>query len=389
MCRQANPGRGEATQGETGRRRALETRKGAARASSLEPRGRRFGSTAACATEPGVTVPGQPKSQQRTHGGPTRTRRSWAARGRTAAGTGPVLDRRRSVTAAARVARAPPRPDGRTAPSRAPPRRPLRRLLPVAHGCVPSWGSGRRWSAAASPSWRWWWWWCGGSAPPWSPRCCRPRWPTRDRRPAGVTTRRWWCWWCSCAPFPLVASRDSPPPRTWSLLGRRRAPTPPVARPLLRSRGAAAAAAAPHARHEQRPAPSSPAERRQRHSGEPAHAKGSQRHGLPAVPTSECASPLPSLALDAYSLPLARTHSTCIRPPAEMKCEGPEKAPCRRCRAAQVDCVFEAPPAAPPRPRGGGVTEAWVEGCVAVDPLGTTSRTSAHVRGCAQTTGPG
>ena len=51
---------------------------------------------------------------------------------------------------------------------------------------------------------------------------------------------------------------------------------------------------------------------------------------------------------------------------AEMKCEGPEKAPCRRCRAAQVECVFEAPPAAPPRPRGTGVTEAWVEGCVSL-----------------------
>lgn len=49
-----------------------------------------------------------------------------------------------------------------------------------------------------------------------------------------------------------------------------------------------------------------------------------------------------------------------------MKCEGPEKAPCRRCRAAQVECVFEAPPAAPPRPRGTGVTEAWVEGCVSL-----------------------
>ncbi|GAA5937645.1 Zn(II)2Cys6 transcription factor domain-containing protein [Sporobolomyces koalae] len=45
----------------------------------------------------------------------------------------------------------------------------------------------------------------------------------------------------------------------------------------------------------------------------------------------------------------------------KMKCEGPDKKPCRRCRAAGVDCVFEAPPVAPPRPRGGGVTEAWVE----------------------------
>ncbi|GAA5992211.1 hypothetical protein JCM11641_001016 [Rhodosporidiobolus odoratus] len=40
----------------------------------------------------------------------------------------------------------------------------------------------------------------------------------------------------------------------------------------------------------------------------------------------------------------------------KMKCEGPEKAPCRRCRAAQVDCVFEAPAPAPPRAGRGGAT---------------------------------
>ncbi|GAA5935563.1 hypothetical protein JCM3775_003352 [Rhodotorula graminis] len=63
-------------------------------------------------------------------------------------------------------------------------------------------------------------------------------------------------------------------------------------------------------------------------------------------------------------MPKARSAMACqLCRRQKMKCEGPEKAPCRRCRAAQVECVFEAPPAAPPRPRGGtGVTEAWVEG---------------------------
>ncbi|GAA5955979.1 hypothetical protein JCM10213_006525, partial [Rhodosporidiobolus nylandii] len=61
-------------------------------------------------------------------------------------------------------------------------------------------------------------------------------------------------------------------------------------------------------------------------------------------------------------MPKARSAMACtLCRRQKMKCEGPEKAPCRRCRAAQVECVFEAPPAAPPRPRAGVVTEAWVE----------------------------
>ncbi|KAK4049273.1 hypothetical protein OIV83_004209 [Microbotryomycetes sp. JL201] len=45
----------------------------------------------------------------------------------------------------------------------------------------------------------------------------------------------------------------------------------------------------------------------------------------------------------------------------KMKCEGPEKAPCKRCRGAGVECVFEAPPAVAPRARGGGPPDAYVE----------------------------
>lgn len=39
----------------------------------------------------------------------------------------------------------------------------------------------------------------------------------------------------------------------------------------------------------------------------------------------------------------------------------PDKAPCKRCRTAGVECTFEAPPAAAPRARGGGASEAYVE----------------------------
>ncbi|GAA5996578.1 hypothetical protein JCM5350_003451 [Sporobolomyces pararoseus] len=52
----------------------------------------------------------------------------------------------------------------------------------------------------------------------------------------------------------------------------------------------------------------------------------------------------------------------------KMKCEGPDKKPCRRCRAAGVECVFEAPPVTTPKPRGNkdGVTEAWVDAKLSV-----------------------
>ncbi|KAM0754065.1 hypothetical protein T439DRAFT_322952 [Meredithblackwellia eburnea MCA 4105] len=45
----------------------------------------------------------------------------------------------------------------------------------------------------------------------------------------------------------------------------------------------------------------------------------------------------------------------------KMKCSG--GSPCRRCKTAGVDCVFESPPVSAPRPRttNSGVSEAWVE----------------------------
>ncbi|GAA5957766.1 hypothetical protein JCM8115_006241 [Rhodotorula mucilaginosa] len=47
----------------------------------------------------------------------------------------------------------------------------------------------------------------------------------------------------------------------------------------------------------------------------------------------------------------------------KMKCEGPSKAPCRRCRAAGVACVFESPTSALPRVRSGGnAAQSWIDG---------------------------
>ncbi|KAK4047443.1 hypothetical protein OIO90_006188 [Microbotryomycetes sp. JL221] len=45
----------------------------------------------------------------------------------------------------------------------------------------------------------------------------------------------------------------------------------------------------------------------------------------------------------------------------KMKCEGPDKAPCKRCRTAGVECVFEAAPPVAPRVRGSGLSEGYVE----------------------------
>ncbi|GAA6004219.1 hypothetical protein JCM10207_002488 [Rhodosporidiobolus poonsookiae] len=93
-------------------------------------------------------------------------------------------------------------------------------------------------------------------------------------------------------------------------------------------------------------------------------------HHAPPTPTAGSLAlggqPSPQQATGAQGaaagLPKARSAMACVLCRRQkMKCEGPDKAPCRRCKAAQVECVFEAPPAAPPRPRGGGVTEAWVE----------------------------
>lgn len=53
----------------------------------------------------------------------------------------------------------------------------------------------------------------------------------------------------------------------------------------------------------------------------------------------------------------------------QMKCEGPEKAPCRRCRLANVECIFEAPAQTTPRPRAsahGNASESWVDSYVAL-----------------------
>lgn len=47
----------------------------------------------------------------------------------------------------------------------------------------------------------------------------------------------------------------------------------------------------------------------------------------------------------------------------KMKCEGPSKSPCRRCRAAGVECVFESPTSAVPRARSGGnAAQSWIDG---------------------------
>ncbi|GEM10184.1 microtubule-associated protein [Rhodotorula toruloides] len=85
--------------------------------------------------------------------------------------------------------------------------------------------------------------------------------------------------------------------------------------------------------------------------------------GLPQQQQGQAqASPSTQQQQQGHLLPKARSAMACtLCRKQKMKCEGPDKAPCRRCRAAGVDCVFEAPPAAPPRPRGTGVTEAWVE----------------------------
>ena len=46
----------------------------------------------------------------------------------------------------------------------------------------------------------------------------------------------------------------------------------------------------------------------------------------------------------------------------QMKCEGKDKAPCRRCRAAGVECTFEAAAPAPPGARkGGAASKEWIE----------------------------
>ncbi|ORY86676.1 hypothetical protein BCR35DRAFT_44473 [Leucosporidium creatinivorum] len=46
----------------------------------------------------------------------------------------------------------------------------------------------------------------------------------------------------------------------------------------------------------------------------------------------------------------------------KMKCEGKDKAPCRRCRAAGVECTFEAAAPAPPGARkGGAASREWIE----------------------------
>ncbi|BGP09768.1 hypothetical protein JCM10049v2_005641 [Rhodotorula toruloides] len=84
--------------------------------------------------------------------------------------------------------------------------------------------------------------------------------------------------------------------------------------------------------------------------------------GLPQPQAQASPSTPGAQGQQGHLLPKARSAMACsLCRKQKMKCEGPDKAPCRRCRAAGVDCVFEAPPAAPPRPRGTGVTEAWVE----------------------------
>ncbi|KAM0790915.1 hypothetical protein ACM66B_004222 [Microbotryomycetes sp. NB124-2] len=45
----------------------------------------------------------------------------------------------------------------------------------------------------------------------------------------------------------------------------------------------------------------------------------------------------------------------------KMKCEGKDKAPCKRCRAAKVECTFEPSPAGSTLPRSRGVSKEWIE----------------------------
>lgn len=105
--------------------------------------------------------------------------------------------------------------------------------------------------------------------------------------------------------------------------------------------------------------------------------RGSQRrtevslsHGLyvPALLLTSPKSSLPS-AQRALSTLLALVFSCLLTYIAgvlcrkqKMKCEGPDRAPCKRCRTAGVECAFETPPpTTTPRVRSGAASEAYVE----------------------------
>ncbi|KAK4047327.1 hypothetical protein OIV83_005505 [Microbotryomycetes sp. JL201] len=45
----------------------------------------------------------------------------------------------------------------------------------------------------------------------------------------------------------------------------------------------------------------------------------------------------------------------------KMKCEGKDKAPCKRCRAAKVECTFEPSHAGSNLPRARGISKEWIE----------------------------
>ncbi|GAA5876989.1 hypothetical protein JCM1840_007091 [Sporobolomyces johnsonii] len=117
-----------------------------------------------------------------------------------------------------------------------------------------------------------------------------------------------------------------------------------------------------HHQHQQQPAyVPRPVSAASIHSPAHQHAPTPMRAGTPRASDPSGSSPA-VVQSTSPQLPKARSAMACnLCRKQKMKCEGPEKAPCRRCRAAQVECVFENPPAAPPRPRGGGVSEQWVE----------------------------
>lgn len=51
---------------------------------------------------------------------------------------------------------------------------------------------------------------------------------------------------------------------------------------------------------------------------------------------------------------------------SQMKCEGKDRAPCRRCRQAGVECTFEAALPAPVGSRkGAAASKEWIESSVA------------------------
>ncbi|GAA5977121.1 hypothetical protein JCM10908_004863 [Rhodotorula pacifica] len=92
---------------------------------------------------------------------------------------------------------------------------------------------------------------------------------------------------------------------------------------------------------------------------------GGAGHSLNTSPVQQNAA-LPSGSGGGHSqeAPKSRSAMACqLCRRQKMKCEGPSKAPCRRCRSAGVECVFESPTSAAPRVRSGGnAAQSWIDG---------------------------